>query len=120
LRTETTLEDRQTGIFMKPWSGFTARARASRSTASSRRALDSASPDALMRMLSADMHNGLRKYVDAALTARTAMKDDVVVSGRAYVKAYVEFMHHVEHLHAAVTTGVEGHDGTDTQVKERE
>ena len=84
------------------------------------RALDSTSPDALMRMLSADMHKGLRKYFDEALAARAAMKDGDIASGRAYVKAYVEFMHYVERLHAAVTTGVEGHHGADTQVKDRE
>lgn len=84
------------------------------------RALDFASPDALMRMLSADLDNGLRKYFDEALAARAAMKDNDVVSGRAYVKAYVEFMHYVERLHDAITTDVVGHHGTDIHAKERE
>lgn len=74
------------------------------------RALDSASPDALMRMLSADMNATLQKYFNEALAARAAMTDDDVVSGRAYVKAYVEYMHYVERLHAATTTAVSGHE----------
>jgi len=84
------------------------------------RALESASPDALMWMLSGDMDRGLRKYFDEALAARTAMKADDVVSGRAYVKAYVEFMHYVERLHDAATTAVERHDRTDSHAKQRE
>ena len=84
------------------------------------RALDSASPDALMRMLSAVVDTGLRRYFDEARAARAAMNDEDVVSGRAYVKAYVEFMHYVERLHDAATTDVEGHHGTDIHAQKRE
>ena len=40
------------------------------------------------------------------------MTEGDVRSGRAYVKAYVEFMHYVERLHEAATAEVHGlHDG---------
>jgi uncharacterized protein DUF6448 len=75
------------------------------------RALESASLDALTRMLTADIDVTLRTHFDEVLAARAAMTDGDVPSGRAYVKVYVEFMHYVERLHEAATSEVHGlHD----------
>jgi uncharacterized protein DUF6448 len=65
------------------------------------RALVSGSIDSLARMLSADLNSGLRTRFDQVRTKQAAMREGDVASGRAFVKAYVEFMHYAEHLHAA-------------------
>ena len=62
-------------------------------------ALESRSIAALARMLSADIDVALRTQFEEVLVKQTAMREDDVASGRAYVKAYVEFMHYVERLH---------------------
>lgn len=75
------------------------------------RALESASLDALAGMLSGDIDVTLRKRFTEVLAARAAMTDGDVPSGRAYVKAYVEFMNYVERLHDAATEPANGlHD----------
>jgi Family of unknown function (DUF6448) len=76
------------------------------------RALESASLSALAGMLSAEIDVTLQKHFSEVLAARAAMTEGDVRSGRAYVKAYVEFMHYVERLHDAATSEVHGlHDG---------
>ena len=67
------------------------------------RALDSGSIDALARMLTTDTITGLRARFDEARAKRAAMRDGDVASGRAYVQAYVAFMHYAERLHDAAT-----------------
>lgn len=65
------------------------------------RALASGSVDRLARMLSADLTGGLRTRLDDVRTKQAAMREGDVASGRAYVKAYVEFIHYAERLHVA-------------------
>lgn len=60
------------------------------------RALAAGSLDRLAGVLSADMNAALRARFDEVLATRAAMREGDVASGRAYVKAYVEFMHYVE------------------------
>jgi hypothetical protein len=57
-------------------------------------------------MLTTEVALTLRSHFTELLAARAAMTDADVPSGRAYVKAYVEFMHAVERLHEAATSAV--------------
>lgn len=63
------------------------------------RALESGSPEQLLRALTSDVQEGVRKRLAAAQQAK-AHAEHNVEAGRAYVRAYVEFIHYVERLHA--------------------
>jgi hypothetical protein len=80
-------------------------------------ALESGSLDALTQMLSSDLNTALRTYFDRTLAARTATKEGDVTSGRAYVKAYVEFMHYVEQLHDRITSDEELHEAEAHEIR---
>lgn len=66
------------------------------------KALTDGSADALVKLVTDDVAAGIRKrFEHAAKTYRH--KDESVAQGREFVKAYVEFTHYVERLHAAAT-----------------
>jgi len=68
------------------------------------RALETGSADALIDELTAVVAVGLRdRLARAAAAARLA--DTSVDAGRAFVAAYVEFIHYAEGVHVAATTG---------------
>ena len=76
------------------------------------RALESASSTRLPGCCRLRSTSRSRSNFNEVLAARAAMTEGDVRSGRAYVKAYVEFMHYVERLHEAATAEVHGlHDG---------
>lgn len=64
-------------------------------------ALHARSLEGVTRLLSPSLDLNLRTRFDEVLEKRAAMREDDLASGRAYVRAYVEFMHYVERLYAA-------------------
>jgi len=74
-------------------------------------ALSDGSADEMIAALSAHMSEAVReKFARAAETKKH--KDDSVADGRAYVEAYVTYMHYVEGLHAAIlSAGGHQHEG---------
>lgn len=69
------------------------------------RAIETASPDALVALVTGHVAEGLRARVSRALDA-SRHADHTVDAGRAYVAAYVDLLHYVEALHNA---GAGGH-----------
>lgn len=59
-------------------------------------------------LLSRAVRDGLKERFEKVRAARTYKPDDVA-AGRAYVAAYVEFVHYAERLHAAATRDAPGH-----------
>ena len=74
------------------------------------RALDSGSPDALLRLISTEVDHGLRERFARALAARGHATESLA-RGRAYVAAYVEFVHYAERLRLNAGRSA-GHDET--------
>ena len=72
------------------------------------RALEERTLEPLMMLLTDTMRDRLRQHFHEAVTARAYDVGDVA-AGRAYVRAYVEFIHYVERLYEASTTGAHGH-----------
>jgi hypothetical protein len=75
------------------------------------RALETGSPDALLRLISAEVDHGLRERFARALAARRHAAESAAL-GRAYVAAYVEFVHYAERLRLDAASSA-GHDETD-------
>jgi len=72
------------------------------------RAIETRSADQLLELLSSDLRRGLLTRFHQAVEKSSYTKDDVE-AGRAFVKAYVEYIHYVEQLHAAVSGPAGGH-----------
>jgi hypothetical protein len=72
------------------------------------RALEERSLEPLVTLLTDTMRDRLRQHFHEAVTAHTYDVGDVA-AGREYVRAYVEFIHYVERLYEASTTGAHGH-----------
>jgi Family of unknown function (DUF6448) len=64
------------------------------------KALETGSVDGLARTLSAAVEEGVRRRFARAVETRHHAGEDVA-QGRAFVAAYVDFVHHVERLEAA-------------------
>jgi hypothetical protein len=69
------------------------------------RAIEAASPDALVKLVTGHVAEGLQARFSRTLDA-SRHADHTVEAGRAYVAAYVELLHYVEALHNA---GAGGH-----------
>ncbi len=61
------------------------------------KALEHGSVEQVERLLTAAIRDGVHKHFDAAMTHRKFDPDDVE-AGRAYVEAYVPYVHYVERL----------------------
>ncbi len=72
------------------------------------RALESGSEEELLKLISTAVETGLREKFRAAKSRRPHDPRDVS-AGRDYVKAYVEYVHHVERLYEAAKGPVHGH-----------
>jgi hypothetical protein len=72
------------------------------------KALEKGSADAVVKLVTETMQKRLLEHFTEAASAK-AFKAGDVAAGRAYVKAYVEFIHYVERLYEASTTGAHGH-----------
>lgn len=71
-------------------------------------ALESGSSQELVRHMREAAVKGIQEKFGAVMAAR-GFKPGDVEAGRAYVEAYVEFIHYVERLHQAIATPVSGH-----------
>jgi hypothetical protein len=60
------------------------------------------------KLLTAAMQEHLREHFNEVVSAKAFTPDDVT-AGRAYVKAYVEFIHYVERVYEASTSAARGH-----------
>ncbi len=72
------------------------------------KALEDRNVEPLLKLISAATEKGIREHFRRALEKANFNKDNVE-AGRAYVKEYVEFIHHVERIYEAATKPVSGH-----------
>ena len=83
------------------------------------RAIHEGSVEPILKLLSSAMNEGLREHFAETIAAKAFDADDLA-AGRAYVKAYVEFIHYVERLYEAATTSAHGHfDETEGHLNDR-
>ena len=68
------------------------------------RALETASPDELVKAVAAHVTEGMRSRYARAAEARQHAEHNIE-AGRVYVAAYVDYVHFVEALHAALAGG---------------
>ena len=68
-------------------------------------ALDSGDPRPLLKLVNDKVHEGIHKYYTEARERRAHAKDSVE-AGRAYVQAYVPYLHFVERLYNDAVTPV--------------
>lgn len=71
-------------------------------------ALETGTPDAVEALLTDAVRAGLREKFSAVLSKKDFKKDDVA-AGRAYVEAYVQYMHYVERIYQNAAGPVHGH-----------
>lgn len=72
------------------------------------KALESGSVDAVVKLLSDQVREGLRERFSNVLAKRKFSTDEVA-KGREYVEAYVGFIHYVENLYEGAELKAEGH-----------
>jgi len=72
------------------------------------KAIEEGSVESVEKLLSAVIQQRLREHFNELIGARGFQADDVA-AGRAYVKAYVEFIHYVERLYEASASEIQGH-----------
>ena len=72
------------------------------------KAIEERSAESVVKLVTAVMQERLREHVNEVIGAKDFQAGDVA-AGRAYVKAYVEFIHYVERLYEASTTATHGH-----------
>lgn len=76
--------------------------------AMSDKALKTGSIDSLLKDINAEIRKGVRqRFTEALETKKHA--DESVEAGREYVEAYVQYVHYVEGIHAAITSKGEHH-----------
>jgi len=81
------------------------------------KALETGNPQELLKLINGKVHDGIHKYFVAA-REKKAHAGDSVEAGRAYVAAYVPYLHFVERLYNDATTPIAhgtgeggGHEG---------
>jgi hypothetical protein len=72
------------------------------------KAIEGGSVDSLVILLTTAMQERLRDHFHEVVSTRGFQTGDIA-AGRAYVKAYVEFIHYVERLYEASETAAHGH-----------
>ena len=72
------------------------------------KAIEDGSIQVVLNLLTEVMHARLREHFDEVIHAKSFKTSDIT-AGRAFVKAYVEFIHYVERLYEASTTAAHGH-----------
>lgn len=83
--------------------------------AASDKALAQGNVDALVDNITRHMAEGIRRRFQATLREKQRIEDSVE-AGRAYVRAYVEFTHYIEALHAAATGTAHAHSESAPEV----
>lgn len=69
------------------------------------KAIKTGSAGSLTKRITEEVKNGLQKRYERVVETK-ARADESVEAGRAYVKAYVTFIHYVERLHSDATSSV--------------
>ena len=64
--------------------------------------------ESVAKLLTTAMQERLREHFNEVVSTRTFQAGDVA-AGRAYVKAYVEFIHYIERVYEAATAVAHGH-----------
>jgi hypothetical protein len=83
------------------------------------KAIEQGSVESVAKLLTTAMQERLREHFNEVVHTRTFQAGDVA-AGRAYVKAYVEFIHYVERVYEATTATAYGHfDETEPAVHDR-
>jgi Family of unknown function (DUF6448) len=72
------------------------------------KALETGKVEPVVKLLSENMERGLRKHFNEVVAKKKFDKNDVE-AGRAFVKAYVEYIHYIEGLHEAAASAAHGH-----------
>src|SRR5688572_28425371 len=72
------------------------------------KAIEEGSVESVVKLLTAAMQERLREHFNEVVHTRTFQAGDVA-AGRAYVKAYVEFIHYVERVYEASIAVAHGH-----------
>jgi hypothetical protein len=72
------------------------------------KALETGSADAVLKMLTDAMREGVTEHLNTALSRKKFGKDDVE-NGREFVESYVVFIHYVEGLYDATKSAAHGH-----------
>ena len=72
------------------------------------KAIEEGSVESVVTVLTTAMQEHLRDHFNEVVSAKAFRPDDVT-AGRAYVKAYVEFIHYVERVYEAFTAVAQGH-----------
>ena len=72
------------------------------------KALKDRTVDPLVKLVNGAAEKGLREHFQSAVDKANFNKDDVE-AGRAYVKAYVEFIHYAERMYEAAAKASPGH-----------
>ncbi|MGZ8919721.1 MAG: DUF6448 family protein [Limisphaerales bacterium] len=73
-------------------------------------ALKSGNLEPVVELLTEKMEHGLQSHFKEALSRKKFSPNDVE-AGRAFVKAYVEYIHYLEKLHAATASVTHSHSG---------
>jgi hypothetical protein len=77
------------------------------------KALETGNPGPLLKLVNEKIHEGIHKYYMEA-KERKAHAGESVEAGRAYVQAYVPYLHFVERLYADATTPIAHGSGEGT------
>jgi hypothetical protein len=72
------------------------------------KSLETGSPESLLKHLNEAVQAGIHQQFEQAVQKKNFKSSDLE-AGRAYVKAYVEFIHYVERLYEAASKPAEGH-----------
>ena len=72
------------------------------------KAIEDASADALLHLLTSTLRDGVSAQFTHVMVTKTFSPEDIE-AGRAYVKAYVTFMHYIERSYEALTHPAHGH-----------
>jgi uncharacterized protein DUF6448 len=72
------------------------------------KALEDRTVDPLVKVVNGATEKGLREHFQSTISKANFNKDDVE-AGRAYVKAYVEFIHYAERMYEAASKAAPGH-----------
>ena len=80
------------------------------------KALETGNPEELLTLINGKVHDGIHKYFVAAREKKTHAGDSVE-AGRAYVNAYVPYLHFVERLYKDATTPVAHGTGEDARAE---
>lgn len=72
------------------------------------KALETRSPEALTKLLTKAIEDGVREQFHSALARKNFAADDVA-AGREFVRAYVTFVHYVERIYESARHPAAGH-----------